>query len=178
MSAQIVQEERQKQIKSWEEYISDGLIAREEKDSSAWSLGDLAQGITTDYGEDSLGKYAYAISIEKKTLMNYRTVSGRFNKKIREEYKKLSFSHFSSLTGVVKPEAWLEKADTEEWSVEKLRKEIRKEYPNITNPKLDDEPPEVYHCPECGLWRLRGMSSFDICKGHYKISKKGELVYD
>jgi len=173
---QIVQEQRQKEIKSWEEYLVLGMEAREDKDNSSWKLGDLAQEISKDYGEDSIGKYAYAISVEKKTLMNYRTISGRFDKRTREKYRKLSFSHFASLTAVVKPEAWLEKADNEEWSVETLRKEVKKEYPNITNPKLDDEPPEVYRCPECGLWRLKGMSAFDICKGHYKL-QKGKMIY-
>jgi len=137
----------------------------------------LAQEITTDYGEDSIGKYAYAISVEKKTLMNYRTVAGCFNKKLRKRYRKLSFSHFASLTAVSKPEAWLEKADDESWSVENLRKQVREAYPNISEPELNDEPPEVYRCKECGLWRLKDMSAMEICKGHYKITKKGETVY-
>lgn len=167
----------QKTKASWEEYVTFGMEAREQKDNSQWSLGDLALGIMTDYGDDTIGKYGYAIGVEKKTLMNYRTISERFDKGIREKYPKLSFSHFACLTAVVKPEAWLEKADNEEWSVEHLRHEIQEAYPQFDEADLRDEPPDVYKCPECNHWRLKDMSSFDICRGHYSI-KKGEMVYE
>lgn len=170
-----VQEERQR--KAWEEYIVEGMEARERKDNSQWILGDLAQAISTDYGEDTIGKYGYAIGVEKKTLMNYRTVAGKFDKELRNKYRKLSFGHFASLVAVGRPAAWLNKADSEEWSVENLRKEVRKAYPSDKGPKLDDNPPEVYRCPECGGWRLKGMSADEICRGHYKLDKKGNWKY-
>lgn len=157
--------------KPWEQYISEGMEARELKDKSSWALGDLTCGITTDYGDDTIGKFGYAIGVKKKTLMNYRTVAERFDEPIREKYPKLSFSHYATLTAVEKPEAWLEKADTEEWSVEMLRGELKKA--KDEGPKLDDKPPKVYRCPECGLWRLKDISAFEICKGHYKITKHG-----
>ena len=74
-----------KEARSWEEYISSGLTAREDKDNSQWLLGDLSLGIQKDYGEDSLGKYAYAIGVEKKTLMNYRTISNAFSPETRQK---------------------------------------------------------------------------------------------
>jgi hypothetical protein len=165
-----------REIKSWEEYLSEGMIARENSDTGKWTLGDLAGGITTDYGEDSIGKYAYAISVEKKTLMGYRTVASKFAPEIRERYRKLSFSHFKAVASLEKPEAWLEKADTEELSVESMTHKINEEFKVIKPAELDDDPPKVYRCPECNLWRLKDTSTFEICKGHYVI-EEGEIQY-
>lgn len=158
---------------SWEEYISRGLSARESKDNGQWALGDIAAGLVIDYGEDTIGKFGVAIGVEKKTLMNYRTISAKFTMDTRLRYAKLSFSHFAALSAVEKPEAWLEKADDEDWSVEHLRKEVVAAYPQVNSADLKDEPPEVYKCPECGHWRLKDMSAFDICRGHYKLTKGG-----
>ena len=158
---------------SWEQFVSSGMEAREKKDNSQWELGDLAKEVETEYGEDTIGKYAYAIGVEKKTMMNYRTIADRFTPDIRKKYAKLSFSHFSAISTVVKPEAWLEKADDEDWAVEHLRNEIKKAYPSDNEIDDDEKPPEVYRCPECNLWRLKDMSSFDICRGHYVAGKEG-----
>jgi len=162
-------------VKSWEEYLVAGMSAREAKDDSNWLLGDLALGVSKDYGEDSIGKYAYGISVSKKALMNNRTIAKRFPQEVRIKYKKLSWSHFEAVSPlkIERPEAWLEKADDEELSVESLRKAINEAYPNIGQPDLNDDPPEVYRCEECGLWRLKDVSSLEICKGHYKIVKRG-----
>lgn len=168
--------EKKEVKKEWEEYISEGMEARESKDNSQWLLGDLAMGITVDYGEDSVGKYAYSIGVEKKTLLNYRTIAGRFNKDIRRKYRKLSFSHFACLTKVYSPQAWLEKADNNEWSVNTLRKKLSEQHEIVKEPTLSDEPPRVYRCPECGLWRLKDVSSLEICRGHYKF-KDGRVRY-
>jgi hypothetical protein len=169
-------QEQQVERKSWEQYLSEGMEAREMGDDSAWKLGDLALGIDKDYGEDSLGKYAYAIGVVKKTLQGYRTVAATFSPKTREKYHKLSFSHFKTLAALPKPNAWLEKADDNDWSVETLTKEVQEEYGAVKAPNLDDEVPKAYRCPECGLWRLEGVSAYDICKGHY-VFEKGKLEY-
>jgi predicted ATPase len=174
MVSNIQIEERKK---SWEEYISSGMVARENKDSSCWMLGDLANAITTDYGENTIGKYAYAIGVEKKTLMNYRTTTAKFDVDTRKKYRKLSFSHFAVIASTEKPEAWLEKADDEEWNVEMLKRELRNARQGDEGPKLDDDPPEATRCKTCGLWRLKNLSAFEICKGHYNITKKGKMVY-
>ena len=163
--------------KSWEEYIVLGMEAREKGDNSKWIQGDLANSITTDYGENTIGKYAYAIGTEKKTLMNYRTVSAKYAENVRKKYKKLSFSHFATIASTEKPDAWLEKANYEDWNIETLRREMRDANEKDTGPKLDDNPPEVIRCKSCGLWRLKNLSSFEVCKGHYSITKKGKMVY-
>ena len=164
--------------KSWEEYVTLLQGTRESKDDSQWLAGDLALGVAKDYGEDSLGKIAYAGGYEKKTLMNYRTISKRFPVHIREKYKKLSWSHFSSVSAekITQPEAWLEKADDEDWSVENLRKQVNEAYPSVGSPKLDDDPPETIRCNECGKWKLKDISTLEICRGHYEI-QNGEMVW-
>lgn len=172
----MVQEEIKQVKHSWEQAISLGMEAREQGDQSSWLLGDLANEVEKDYGEDSLGKYAYAIGVVKKTLQGYRTVASVFPQETREKYRKLSFSHFKILASLSKPEAWLEKADNNDWSVETLTKEVQEEYGAIKAPNLDEEAPKVYRCPECGLWRLEGLSSYDVCKGHY-VFEKGKLEY-
>ncbi|MCK9370291.1 hypothetical protein M0R04_10325 [Candidatus Dojkabacteria bacterium] len=164
--------------KSWEEYVTLLQNAREVKDDSQWTAGDLALGVEKDYGEDALGKAAYAGGYEKKTLMNYRTIAKRFPSHIRDKYKKLSWSHFSSVSAekIPQPEAWLEKADDEDWSVETLRKQVNEAYPSVGSPRLDDNPPEVIRCDECGKWKLKDTSTLEICRGHYGI-QNGEMVW-
>jgi hypothetical protein len=173
----IVIEELNKQVRAWEELISEGLEARELRDNSQWKLGDLAAEVETSYGEDTIGKYAYAVGQEKKTLMNYRTIALKFPEDIRTRYPRVSFSHFAVIANTEKPEAWLVKADDESWSVEHLRKEINEAYPKNNVPEMLDEPPEVNRCDTCGLWRLKDISSFEICRGHYRITKKG-MIYE
>jgi hypothetical protein len=167
--------EEEHKIKSWEEFLTEGMAAREAKDDSNWKLGDLALEVAKDYGEDSIGKFAYGISVPKKSLMNNRTVAKRFPLELRSKYKKLSWSHFEAVSAekIERPEVWLEKADNDELSVESLRKAINEAYPSIGQPDLNDDPPEVYRCEECGRWRLKDTSSLEICRGHYKIVKKG-----
>lgn len=172
--AEIVEEKKVE--KTWEEYLVEGLNARESGDMSAWILGDLSTGIQKDYGEDSIGKYAVGIGVAKKTLMNYRTVASSFPTDTRNKYRKLSFSHFKAVAGLEKPEAWLEQADDNDWPVEKLSIEVRKAYEGLNPPGIEDTPPKVFRCPECGLWRMEGLSTFDICKGHYVI-EKNEFKY-
>ena len=164
--------------KSWEEYCSQIQIAREMKDGSQWQMGDIALGVEKDYGEDSIGKLAYAGGLDRKTLMNYRTIAKRFEPHLREKYRKLSWSHFSAISAnkITNVEAWLEKSDDEDWSVEKLRKEIREAYPSVGTPKLDDDPPETVRCEECGKWKLKDLSTLEICKGHYTL-RNGEMVW-
>ena len=159
--------------KTWEEFISRGMEAREKKDGSQWLLGDLAKEVETTYGEDTMGKYADAIKIEKKSLINYKSIAIKFSPEIRAKYPRLSFSHFSAVTTAEKPEAWLAKAEDEDWNVETLRKKFRDARSELIAPDITETPPEVYRCPECGLWRLKGVSSYEICRGHYKMTKNG-----
>lgn len=162
--------------RSWEEFVSRGLEAREALDNHQWLLGDLAIEVIKDYGKDTIGKYAYAIGVMKKTLQGYRTVSNRFPKEIRRKYRKLSFSHFRNVTSLEQPEAWLIQADDNDWSVEKLGVEIKSAYGDISDEGVPDPPPKVFRCPECNQWRLENVSYKEICKGHY-VTVNDKLEY-
>lgn len=159
--------------KTWEEFVQRGMDVRENKDDCQWQLGDLAKEIITKYGEDTMGKYAYAIKVEKKSLLNYKSVAIKFEPRLRKKYPRLSFSHFSAIVTAEKPEAWLAKAEDEDWNVETLRKKYREAYPNLNPPEIPETPPVAYRCPECGQWRLKGVSSYEVCRGHYKMTKDG-----
>lgn len=165
--------EVQQVARTWEEILSDGLVAREDRDGSQWKLGDLAIEVAKSYGEDTIGKYAGEIGIVKKTLMNYRTVSARFTNEVRTKYRKLSYSHFAALVPLESPEAWLEKADDNDWSIEMMKRELSLAQGDSN---LRDDPPKVYKCPECGKWRLKDVSTYEICRGHYSI-EKGRYEY-
>lgn len=170
---EIIQEVRTI-VRSWEEVVQEGMNAREDKDANQWKLGDLAVEVSTSYGEDSIGKYAYAVGVVKKTIMNYRTVSARYGPEIRNKYKKLSYTHFSTLAPLEEPEAWLIKADDNDWSVETMKTELKKELGDTTN--IKDIPPKIYRCPECGMWRLKDTSIYEICRGHYHV-ENGKTVF-
>src|SRR3990167_2801593 len=161
--------EEVKEKRNWEEYLILGLEAREQRDNSSWTLGDLSGEISTEYGEDTIGKFAYGIGVDRKTLMNYRTTAATFSPEMREKYRRLSFSHFACLTATAKPEAYLEKADNENMSVESLRNLIKEDYQKFNPPDMDTEEPEVLRCTECGLWRLKDVAALEVCKGHYKF---------
>jgi len=114
---------------SWEEYVSQGIIARESKDNSQWLLGDLALGVKKDYGEDSIGKYATEISVAKNSLKVYRNVASTFEKDMRIFFSRLSFTHFQLCAGQDDPEKWLKLADDNNWTCEQLAIEIKKTKP-------------------------------------------------
>jgi len=114
---------------SWEEYVSQGLDAREAKDNSQWALGDLALGVKKDYGEDAIGKYATEISVVKSSLETYRKVAKTFQKSIRLDFSRLSFSHFQLCVYQDDPEMWLKLAHNNNWTCEQLALEIKKTKP-------------------------------------------------
>ena len=111
--------------RSWEEYVSVGIEAREQKDNSQWELGDLACGIEKDYGNDTIGKFANEIGVNKSTLKNYVQISKSFRKVPRGTFSILSYSHFREIAPLEDKEYWLEQASDNDWSVEQLRIEIK-----------------------------------------------------
>jgi len=155
----------------WNRLVSKGLEVREQRDGAQWELGDLAGEIDKDYGQDSIGKFAQQINMAGKTLRNYRIVSRTFKK---EQRNYLSFSHYAHLTTVSNPMEWVYKARDNEWSVDQLASELRK-VKKIKPPPLH-EAPEVYRCEKCNMWRLKDLSSFDMCRGHYHF-ENGEINY-
>lgn len=130
-----------KQQVSWEEAVSRGLEMREAKDNSQWSLGDLALTIEKAYGVDSLGKFAIEININKKSLQQYRRVSGAFPPSTRSAY--LSHRHHMILASKENRFELLRKAEDENLTTSQLELMFSK------NPQEVIEKKEVVICQTC-----------------------------
>lgn len=93
-------------------------------DASTWWLADWAA-----YGESRYGdRYGDAVAITGigyQTLRNYAWVARRFDLSRRRD--SLSFSHHSEVAAlpVAEQEMWLDRAEREGWSRNKLRAELR-----------------------------------------------------
>jgi hypothetical protein len=61
--------------RSWDELVEAGLMTIS---NHQWKLGDLAREVETNYGENSLAKYATALNMEYNTLRRYRDVAKAF----------------------------------------------------------------------------------------------------
>jgi len=109
----------------WETFVSFGQIFRAYKDASQWALGDLATGIESKYGEQSLGKYAIAIGIAYKTLVGYRRVAQKYPRSRRMVY--LSFSHHQRALKASQPFVALEYAHDNNLSIAQFDKYLADE---------------------------------------------------
>lgn len=112
------------QSDDWEELVSEGMNAREQKDQSQWKLGELADRVNTRYGTDAVGLFAVNIGVNKKSLLRYRDVYRRY--KGKEINPAVSFSHHMKAATTEDPEKWLNEAYENSWSVEKMAVEIDK----------------------------------------------------
>ena len=65
----------------YENAVEEGslLVQRIERDQ--WRLGELADGVATVYGEESLKRYAADIGINFNTLRNYRSMHRKWPNK-------------------------------------------------------------------------------------------------
>lgn len=131
-------------LKTWEDYVSAGVMARELKDMSQWFLGELATGIEKKYGEDSLGKYSREIGVNPKSLAEYRRVVKKWPRYKRLPY--MSFSHHQRVLKAEKPEEVLEMAHDNDWSIRQLDRYM-----------IDEKSAECKHdyksfkiCQNCG----------------------------
>lgn len=93
-------------------------------DSSAWCLGDWMVYGTTHYAN----RYLHAIEkagLEYQTLRNYAWVARRFQPERRRA--TLSFQHHTEVASLPESdqEMWLDRAEREGWSRNKLRRSIQ-----------------------------------------------------
>lgn len=146
MRSDTVQEIRAR--RSWEELISDGMESRATKDESQWKLGDLALEVETSYGDDALGKFSREVGVRKKTMYEYRRVAKAFPQSARR-LAKLSFTHYQIAADTEQPEAWLERADDNDWSCEQLQREIKTQSPKGS---VQETKPAVHVCDVCTGW--------------------------
>jgi hypothetical protein len=130
----------------WEQFVSTGLVAREYKDFSQWILGRLALGVTTKYGENVLGKFAFEVGLNLKTMQRYRWVVKNFPKVQADDTKRLPFYAYEAMVTLENPQEWIDRAASEDWSPYTLVEKVR-EYKNaqegvVVVPK--------HSCPKCG----------------------------
>jgi hypothetical protein len=109
---------------SFEKWLRIGKQLSDICTSSAWCLGDWLV-----YGEYAYtGRYRDAIeqtSLDYQTLRNYAWVVKRFSLSRRRD--ALSFGHHAEVAALSEPEQdfWLRKAEELDWSVKRLRQEVR-----------------------------------------------------
>lgn len=130
----------------WEQFVSTGLVAREYKDFSQWILGRLALGVTTKYGENVLGKFAFEVGLNLKTMQRYRWVVKHFPDVKADEPKRLPFYAYESLVTLDNPQEWLDRAADEDWSPYTLVEKVR-EYKNVQEGTIVQPK---HTCPKCG----------------------------
>ncbi len=126
----------------WEQIVSDMMSLRSTTDKCQEQLGELAIRAMEYYGKEAIPKLASECYIKKKALYEYIKVCETFTKSFRDDYKRMSFSHFRVCSHQDDPELWLLKAHDFNWSVENLIMEIAN-----SKPKKDKEPKL---CPKCG----------------------------
>ena len=143
----------------WEELVSHGIEAREQKDVAQRVLGELAHRVEKVYGYDAIGKFAYEVGVNKKTLARYRDIYRGY--KDKPWHERLSFTHHLIALGAPDPEAMLVKAEAENWSAEHLALEVKGEK-NGTPPVQRPTPPE--YCPHCQAWKADRICSCRIFK--------------
>lgn len=136
---------REQQKIPWEQMVSDMMIYREATDRAQETMGELAIQARDTYGKEAINKLATECFIGKKALYDYIKVVETFTKSFRDDYKRMSFTHFRICAYQEDPELWLLKAHDFNWTKENLVMEIAKS----REPK--DKEPKYYQCPECGF---------------------------
>lgn len=107
---------------TWEQFVTYGQIFRGYKDMSQWALGDLASGVQKTYGEGSIEKYANAIGVPYKRLLEYRHTALAWKSEKRLPF--MSYSHHKEALRAANPEEMLIKAHDNSWTVRQLEREL------------------------------------------------------
>lgn len=135
---------------SWEEAVTKGQELRAAKDNSQWDLGDLSLEVDSVYGQDSLGRFANEIGMNKKSLQQYRRVSAAYPPETRSPY--LSHRHHLILAPRKDRFEWLEKAHDNNFTVTQLERELV--IADGGTPNHKEELPSVIICDTCHNYKL------------------------
>ncbi len=142
----------------WEELCEMAEIFNGWKNISQWAIGKIALTIAKKHGEDSLGKLAHRLRINRKTLYGYRITAKAYSDKSYDEIldTPLSYSHFKYAASLPKKprEKLLKQAHDDSWTVEKLGIEVKKL--KTGEESVKESKPELVKCQACGKWRLQG----------------------
>jgi hypothetical protein len=126
----------------WEQIVSDLMSLRGTTDKCQEQMGEKAARAKQMYGHGAIAKLAIECYISKKALYEHVKVVETFTKSFRDEYRRMSFSHFRVCCHQKWPEEWLAAAHDNNWTVENLVMEIANSKPT--------EEPEPKLCPSCG----------------------------
>jgi N6-adenosine-specific RNA methylase IME4 len=153
----------------WESLVNEGIEARKLGDAANWTLGDLALGVQTVYGDGRLAHYAESIGLAYEALKKDRYVSSQFEKGKR--FPNLSWGHHMVVAARPDAEEWLRRAEREGWSIEQLREAIKPtaepaEFPVGTFAVIYADPPWEYEntgFKESAASHYKTMATADIC---------------
>jgi hypothetical protein len=122
---------------AWELVTSAGLAAASDIEDGKFIVGRIACRVKTRYGEDTLGKFAYAIKLEKSRVAEYRTVCAFWPDHIidlyRSEYPNVPYTIYREAMRLKRDGQeecsqvemdFIRQAADEDWSVEDARREI------------------------------------------------------
>ncbi len=135
---------------TWEELVSAGIEAREMKDHSQRVLGKLALTVVKNYGEDSLGKFAYAIGFKRDTLKVYRWVEKAWESDFPQTH--LPYTAYQILATLENKRELLKEAADNNWPLEKLSMHVK----NLRAHQAEVIELETHqsglNCPRCGFF--------------------------
>jgi len=125
-----------------QEAITVGQEMNGDMDERRFGLGDIAKLLVKRHGEDTLGEWAKAISVPKKTAQEYRTVATFYEKParagIRENLPNISYSHMRlaiKAGDLNEALSFLEECADGLWTVEQAGIEMSKRLTGIEPPK-------------------------------------------
>lgn len=149
-------ESKSRESVAWEEAVSQGLELREQKDSSQWALGELAEKVRQEFGGQAIKQFSTSISIAHNTLREYRRVFVKIPPSDRIPH--LSYRHHQLAANTETPKEWLERASDNSWSSEMLGIEIKK-----AQGKEVKIYPKIQECDDCGKLRIINVDEKDLC---------------
>ncbi len=120
---QAIDEAYAQGIDTWEAMVSIGVNDEEDMTIRRWRQGDLAIRIQKHYGENTLTKFATAITVNTSTLKQRKVMSTYYQKDTRVSFPNCGYSHFREAMklGNIDKSLWaLEKASIKDWPVWKF----------------------------------------------------------
>jgi hypothetical protein len=129
-------------LPDWPSIVAEGMAARAAADGGSWRIGQLAMLVERRYRSGALRRFAEDIGESYGTVRRLRWVVERYPAEARTRFATLSFSHFQVVAGLADRLSWLQRAERNHWSVERLTRESRPE-PRAANGASTRRPRRV-----------------------------------